>query len=120
MEHIENQLLLQRVRPERDKPPPPNTPTPERARSFGATVGGGVGGGVGLGLGLGAGGGGVGGGGVGGGGDGGGDGGSGGGLGEGSSPSMNAARHDTVAVDRAPFDLVEYEKEVPDCKADMN
>eukprot|EP00964_Phaeocystis_antarctica_P096226 scaffold62568_cov57-Phaeocystis_antarctica.AAC.1 len=33
---------------------------------------------------------------------------------------MNAAKHDTVAVDRAPDVLVEYEKEVPDCEADMN
>ena len=62
------------------------------------------------------GGGGVGGGGVG----GGGDGGSGGGLGEGGSPSMNAARHDTVAVDRTPPPWAWYEKEVPDCEADMN
>ena len=43
-----------------------------------------------------------------------------GGVGGDVSASMNAARHDTVLEDRAPEPTLSYEKEVPDCEADMN
>ena len=33
---------------------------------------------------------------------------------------MNAARHDTVLVDREPLPPLSYPKAVPDCEADIH